>query len=63
VGVREEKQLSYEDAKKTIADDFVNYHRERISKGLREQLKKKYDARVYKDVLKKDLASIGITSH
>ena len=60
VGVREEKQLSYDDVKKTIAADFANYHRERIAQAIADRLKKKYTVTIYKDVLQKDLMSIGI---
>jgi hypothetical protein len=60
VGVREEKQLSYDDVKKTIAADFANYHRERIAQAIADRLKKKYTVTIYMDVLQKDLMSTGI---
>jgi len=61
VGMREEKQLSYDDVNKTIADDFANYHRERIAQSVREHLKKKYTATIYGDALRQNLSSIGIS--
>ena len=60
IGIREEKQLSYDDAKKTIADDFANYHRERIGQSVREGLKKKYAVTIYNDVLRRIFSSMGI---
>jgi hypothetical protein len=60
VGTREEKQLSYDDVKKTIADDFAKYHRERIAQSVRERLKRKYSVTIYRDVLQKLFSSIGI---
>jgi hypothetical protein len=60
IGTQEEKQLSYEDVNKTIADEFANYHRERIALSVAEQLRRKYSVTIYRDVLKKHLLSMGI---
>jgi hypothetical protein len=60
MAIREAKQLTYDDVKKTIADDFVNYHRNKIAQSVEEQLKKKYVVNIYKDVLRQALLQIGI---
>ncbi len=60
---REEKQLTYDEAKKTIADDFTDYYRNKITQSVGERLKIKYSVIVYKDVLNQNLASIGIKQH
>jgi len=57
---QEEKQLLYQDVEKTIVDDFKEYHRNKISHAVREQLRNKYPVTIYKDVLKKNLSLIGI---
>ena len=60
IAIREEKQLTYDDVKKTIADECTNYHRKEITSRVEEQLKKKYIVEIYKDVLKQQLSSTGI---
>ncbi len=60
MAIREAKQLTYDDVKKTIADDFENYHRSKIAQSVEEQLKKKYVVTIYKDVLRQALLQIGI---
>lgn len=60
VGIREEKQLSYEDVEKTITDVFRKYYREAITKATQDHLKKKYTVTVYTDVLNRILAAMGI---
>jgi hypothetical protein len=60
IATREEKQLSYNEAKKTLLDDFVKYHRNRITQSIKERLKKKYSIIIYKDVLKQNIVSMGI---
>ncbi|MDP2886149.1 MAG: peptidyl-prolyl cis-trans isomerase [Ignavibacteria bacterium] len=62
VETREEKQLTYEEVRKTIADDFVNYQRNRIARSVQEGLKKHYGVTIYKDVWQRNLSSIGIES-
>jgi len=57
---REEKQLTFDDVKDKIKDDFINYYREQISKEIINQLKNKYGVKIYDDVLKKKLFSVGI---
>jgi hypothetical protein len=56
---QEEKQLTYHDAEKTIADDFVNHYRKIFSLATEEQLKKKYNVIIYQDVLRNALLSSG----
>ena len=57
---REAKQLTYNDVKITIADEYVSYLRREITSRVEEQLKKKYIVEIYKDVLKQQLSSTGI---
>jgi len=61
IGIRDEKQLSYDDARKTISDDFATYHRERIGQSVRERLKKKYAVTIYNDVLQRMFSFLGIS--
>ncbi len=54
-----EKQLSYADVQKSIADDFAKYHRERISREVNQNLRDKYRIKVYDNVLTDALATAG----
>jgi parvulin-like peptidyl-prolyl isomerase len=56
INIRPEKQLMFDDVKKTIADDFKNYQIEKIMKIVRERLWKKYDVKVYSEVLLRKIA-------
>ena len=47
----QEKQLTYEDVKKTIAKTFTDYYRQKISDEVDLQLKKKYKVEVFENVL------------
>ena len=60
IAIREEKQLSYKDVEKTIADVFKKYHREEIARATQDRLRRKYTVTVYTDVLDRELASMGI---
>ena len=60
IATREEKQLLYQDVEKTITDEFVKFHRDKISRALEEQLKAKYPTTIHKDILEKHLSLIGI---
>ncbi|MCX7798276.1 MAG: peptidyl-prolyl cis-trans isomerase [Melioribacter sp.] len=57
---REEKQLTYDDVKENIRNDYMKYKKEKFSVELNNRLKNKYGVRVFDDVLKEKLASIGI---
>ena len=59
---REEKQLLYQDVEKTIADEFLNFNRERITHATEEHLRAKYPVIIYKDIFKQNLSFIGITA-
>lgn len=61
VAIRQEKEQSYDDVKRSIAADFANHYREQIGRSVTERLKRKCDVTIYRDVLWKDLSSIGIT--
>jgi hypothetical protein len=63
VGRREEKQLTYDDVRGTIAEDFANYHRGIISRATRTALWKKYNVTLHPDVLRECLAAIGIKTN
>lgn len=54
-----EKQLSYADVQKSIADDFTKYHRDRISREVNQNLRNKYRIKVYDNVLTEALAVAG----
>ena len=51
-----EKQLTYEEAKKTIVEDFKEFHRSKISEKVAKELWDEYDVEVHKDVLEKEIA-------
>ncbi len=57
--IRPEKQLTYPDVEKTIADDYKNYYRQKIEKKIENDLRSKYDVKVFDNVLKEKLASVG----
>ena len=59
VGIREEKQLSYEDVKTTLSAAFTKYHRDEITEATEGRLKKKYPVTVYTDVLNREMAVIA----
>jgi hypothetical protein len=60
VAIRGVKQLSYEDVKGTIADDFVKYYRKKIARSVEERLREKYGVTIYKDVLQQRFSAMGI---
>ncbi|MGK9367807.1 peptidylprolyl isomerase [Melioribacter sp. Ez-97] len=51
--IRPEKQLSFEEAKDKVVEDFKNYHRERIEKEIEEYLMNKYKPVIYEEALRK----------
>jgi len=51
VNIIPEKQLTYEDVKKTIKDTFKDYYRQKISDEVDLQLKKKYKVEIFYNVL------------
>ena len=55
--IRPEKQLTFDDVKNSIANDFRNYYREKISKDVEQKLKDKYHPEIFEDVLTKALSS------
>jgi len=57
VHIRPEKQLLFDDVKNTIAEDFVKYQREKRTREVRETLWKKYNIKIYRDVLSEKLTS------
>ncbi|MEJ5352324.1 MAG: hypothetical protein WHS65_12120 [Melioribacteraceae bacterium] len=57
---RDEKQLTYDDVKDKIKNDFINYHKEQKSEELIKQLKDKYGVKIYDNILKEKLLSLGI---
>jgi hypothetical protein len=55
INIRPEKQLSFDDVKKTIVADYSNYNREIMMKKVRDQLWKKYDVEIFEDVISKKI--------
>ncbi|MFO7447386.1 MAG: peptidyl-prolyl cis-trans isomerase [Ignavibacteriaceae bacterium] len=51
--IRPEKQLTFNDVKDTIAEDFKSYHRKNIEKEVEEKLKNKYHPVINEEVLAK----------
>ncbi len=59
---RGEKQLTYDDVKNSIANDFADYYRNKIAQSVAEELKRKYPVTIYEDVLRQYLLPGGVTS-
>jgi len=57
INIRPEKQLLFDDVKKSIAEDYRKYKREIMMKEVRDKLWEKYDVEIYNDVLEKKLAN------
>jgi parvulin-like peptidyl-prolyl isomerase len=51
--IRPEKQLTFDDVKNSITEDFKNYHRKKIEKEIEESLRSKYQPVIYEEVLAK----------
>ena len=51
--IRPEKQLTYDDVKNTITDDFKSYYRTKINNEIVKTLQNKYKPRINQDVLAK----------
>jgi hypothetical protein len=60
VGIREAKQLSFQDVKPTISTAFTKYYRDEITRATEDRLRKKYTVTVYTDVLNRELTAVGI---
>lgn len=52
---RPERQLTLDDARKTIATDYREYEKKRIEIETAERLKSAYGYKIYEDVLRRDL--------
>ena len=57
VNTRPEKQLSFDDVKNTIGDDFQSFQRKKLMAEIKAELWKKYNTKIYEDVLSKKLKS------
>ena len=57
VGKVPQKQLTYDEVKNRIVEDYKNYYRQKISSEVEKQLKSKYDVEIYEDVLSKKLST------
>ena len=55
--IRDEKQPTYEDVKKTIGEEFVEYYRQKITNEVEGQLRKKYKVEIFENVLEKMLSA------
>lgn len=55
--IRPEKQLTFEDVKNTITEDYKNYHRKIIENSIEEKLKNKYHPVINEDVLTKIISA------
>jgi parvulin-like peptidyl-prolyl isomerase len=51
--IRPEKQLTFDDVKNSIVEDFKNYHRKKLEKDVEERLKNKYNPVINEEVLAK----------
>lgn len=55
--IRPEKQLTYNDVKNTIKEDFKNFHRQKIEKELEVELRNKYKPEVNEKLLSKVISA------
>ena len=55
--IRPEKQLTYDDVKNSITEDFKNFHREKRKKELEEKLRSKYNPVINEKVLAKVISA------
>jgi parvulin-like peptidyl-prolyl isomerase len=53
-----EKQLTLEEARQRIPNDYKNAERQKIENETAERLKKKYGFKVYEDVLMRNISSV-----
>ena len=60
MGIQEEKQLSFEDARKKLVPEFRNYYWNKINRTTIETLKKKHPVTIYMETLREHLLSAGI---
>ncbi len=51
--IRPEKQLTYEEAKKTINEEYKNFYREKLRNEIKKKLAEKYHPKYYYDVVEK----------
>ena len=55
--IRPEKQLTFDDVKNSITEDFKNYHRKKINKAIEERLKNKYHPVINEEALAKIISA------
>ncbi len=55
VELRPEKQLTLDEARETISDDFKEYEKKRLGSETVERLKTKYGFRIYDDVVRRNI--------
>ena len=55
--IRPEKQLTYDEAKETIDEDFKNFYRKKLEEKIKEMLAEKYHPKYYYDVVSKMISS------
>ncbi len=51
VNIQPEKQLLYDDVKESIAEDYFKYHKEKRMRKVNKQLWKKYNVKIFEDVI------------
>ncbi len=54
-----ERQLTYDDVRKSIANDFINYHRKQISQQVTQYLYDNYEVTINEKVLAKAIKSLS----
>lgn len=55
--IRPEKQLTFNDVKNSIVEDFQNYYRKKIEKEVEKRLKSKYNPEINENVLAKIISA------
>ena len=58
VAVRPEKQLTYDDAKDKVINDYKNYYRRLLEDETEAKLKEKYGVKIFEDVLASNLSHV-----
>ena len=55
--IQPEKQLTFDEAKETIDEEFKNFYRNKLEKEIEQKLAEKYHPKYYYDVVSKMISS------
>ena len=58
VAIRDEKQLTYDEAKNLIENEFIKYHKQKLTEEVERRLKSKYKIEIYDNYLSELINSV-----